>query len=684
MKKWILAGCLFAVAFTAQAQKQDSPEEGVLPTGYYIDFKQNGFGELKSIRPLTDRAAQARVMLSGENHMFSSFNSLGEYRFLKFFHEQAGVRHFVIELSPTRALYMERYFTNADSTAKRFLQATSSKDYMNLFDSIRVWNQTLPDSQKIKVHGLDVERFYDMTVMRLGDVIQKRGMAPPSIRMGALMATKLAQQIEKEGTDDEDEYSEEDESTSESMVDSARAVDLSAVDTLIVETLVEEQNELLDKRLDVILMNEEDDDFDTEDGSMELYLWLSKHAAIDGRYADSSKVWKQWLGDDYAEYALAFSQLREWYLWTKTDNTAQQVAWREEHMYKNMVNLLQKYPTGKFFGQFGRCHISTNKQQQDCGWFEYNSLLTRLRTRYFKNNESVLSIGIFYKEKSFDGKDICAVNLGNTMAINTEVKSILGTVDKGMMLYHTKDSAAPLAELSKKFDFVLAHDFTEESDDDDEEDDHDGSEGPGNYHIGLSFAARYMAPQFLSDEFSQHFQANNYEIEDAKLFYVPVGLTFLGKHGHMEMGYARGKKTLFSADNGERLNYTANVYHVDAGINTAGSSRWQLGLGLRAFHVRHKLKYVPPTIDFGNPVVNGIQTIESREWVPGAYFSARYRPHNGLSLYAKAGYQESQAKDRSWQYKETGLNYFNGQNLGGLKAGIFAEVGITLNLDTMD
>jgi hypothetical protein len=33
MKKWILAGCLFAVAFTAQAQKQDSPEEGVLPTG---------------------------------------------------------------------------------------------------------------------------------------------------------------------------------------------------------------------------------------------------------------------------------------------------------------------------------------------------------------------------------------------------------------------------------------------------------------------------------------------------------------------------------------------------------------------------------------------------------------------------------------------------------------------------
>ena len=204
MKKWMLTGCLFALMVGAQAQKENTEETNLLPTGYYIDFKQNGFAELKSIKPLTDRAAQARVMLSGENHMFSGFNSLGEYRFLKFFHEQAGVRHFVIELSPTRALYMERYFTNTDSTAKRFLRATSSDDYMKLFDSIRVWNQTLPDSQKIKVHGLDVERFYDMTVMRLGDVIQKRGMAPPSIRMGAFMATKLAQQIEKEGTDDED------------------------------------------------------------------------------------------------------------------------------------------------------------------------------------------------------------------------------------------------------------------------------------------------------------------------------------------------------------------------------------------------------------------------------------------------------------------------------------------------
>ena len=676
MKKWILTGCLFALMVGAYAQKGDPQEENLLPTGYYLDFEQNGFAELKSIRPLTGRAAQARVMLSGENHMYSGFNSLGEYRFLKFFHEQAGVRHFVIELSPTRALYMERYFTNTDSTAKRFLRATSSDDYMKLFDSIRVWNQTLPDSQKIRVHGLDVERFYDMTVMRLGDVIKKRGMAPPSIRMGAFMATKLAEQIEKEGTDDDDEESEE------GISDTARAVEYVQVDTTVAAL---DDLEGIDQRLDVILMNEEEEDFDTEDGSMELYLWLSKHAAIDGKYADSSKVWKQWMGADYAEYALAFDQLREWYLWMKTDNTAQQVAWREEHMFKNMVNLLQQYPTGKFFGQFGRCHISTNKQQQDCGWFEYNSLLTRLRTRYFKNDTSVLSVGIFYKEKEFDGKDLCAVNLGNTLAINAEVRAIVGTVDKGMMLYHTKDSTGRLVELAKKFDFVLAHDFIELSDNDsDDEDEEYNSYGIGDHHVGFTLGARYMTSQFLSDDFTQHFAANGYTTSDAKLFYVPVAVTFLGQRGHMELGYARGKKSLFSGADGERLNYRAVIYHVDAGMNLYDRKAWLWSVGLRAWHVRHQLKYVPPTLNFGNPVINGIQTITSREWVPGAYVSARFRPHDGISLFAKAGYQESQSVDRTWQYKETGLNYFNGNNLGGLKAGLFMEMGITLNIDTMD
>lgn len=107
-------------------------------------------------------------------------------------HENAGVRNFVIELSPTRAYFMERYFTKEDSVAKMYLMASSSKHYMNLFDSIAIWNRALPASEKIKVHGLDVERFYDMSVLWLYDILKRR-VAASGAGGGRLPRSKCGQ-----------------------------------------------------------------------------------------------------------------------------------------------------------------------------------------------------------------------------------------------------------------------------------------------------------------------------------------------------------------------------------------------------------------------------------------------------------------------------------------------------------
>jgi hypothetical protein len=680
MKHWILSAYLLLTALSIQAQ-----EGPILPTGYHIDFKRTGFSELKSVDELNERATEARVILSGENHMFSDFNALGEYRFLRYFYETAGVRHFVLELSPTRALYMERYFNNTDSTAARFLRATSSDDYMRLFDSIRMWNQTLADSVKIKVHGLDVERFYDMTIMHLGELIQRRKIAPLNIRLGAVLISDLAKQIEKEGL--EEDYVEWVPSGEDIQGEVQEMVDTTMVQSDSVKSLY---RNFPDERLDINAHPGDDyDDFESIVG--DLYEWLSKNAAIDGKYADSSLAWKEWMGDDYLEYAAAFKQLREWYLFLNNDLTAQQGAWREEHMYQNMVKLLRQYPEAKFFGQFGRCHVSKSKQQQDCGWFEYSSLLTRLRTRYFKNEKSVLSIGIFYKERFFDSRDIFAVDLENNIAINQEVKAIMQTVDDAMILYFTKDSVASsdgrtgLVELAKKFDFVLAHDFLEGVDDASSEGNERNSVDLISRHVGLSIGARFMPTGLFSESLINHFADNAYVISDASLNTMPISLTFLNRYTHLEMGYTKIKSTVFSGENGERIQYKGNIYHMDAGLHSGDFfGRWQLGIGMRAFYWKHQFKYIPPTLNFGNPVVNGIQSIESKELIPAGYVMARYRPHNNLSFYSKVGYQQTQALVRSWQFAKTGLEYYNGQNLGGVDPGIFMELGVTLNLDQLD
>ena len=143
MKK--ILGVIAAMAATT-LMAQELP---ILPTGLDFDFANKNFNEQEAVHLMAKRAKSARVILSGENHYYSKFNSLAEYRFLRMMHENAGVRNFVIELSPTRAYFMERYFTKEDSIAKLFLMATSSKNYMNLFDSIAHWNRGLPPSEQI-------------------------------------------------------------------------------------------------------------------------------------------------------------------------------------------------------------------------------------------------------------------------------------------------------------------------------------------------------------------------------------------------------------------------------------------------------------------------------------------------------------------------------------------------------
>ncbi len=190
---------LFGVIASMVATSLMAQELPILPVGVKFDFAASNFNQQDAVQLMSKRAKSARVILSGENHFYSKFNSVAEYRFLRMMHENAGVRNFVIELSPTRAYFMERYFTKEDSIAKMYLMATSSKNYMNLFDSIAQWNRGLPASEQVKVHGLDVERFYDMSVLWLYDILNRRGVPPAELAAGVYLSRNAANYIQSDG-----------------------------------------------------------------------------------------------------------------------------------------------------------------------------------------------------------------------------------------------------------------------------------------------------------------------------------------------------------------------------------------------------------------------------------------------------------------------------------------------------
>jgi len=677
---------LFGIIALMAVSSLMAQELPILPVGIKFDFAAINFNQQDAVQLMSNRAKSARVILTGENHFYSKFNSLAEYRFLRMMHENAGVRNFVIELSPTRAYFMERYFTKEDSVAKMYLMASSSKHYMNLFDSIAIWNRALPASEKIKVHGLDVERFYDMSVLWLYDILKRQGVPPAELAAGVYLARNAANTVLTDGIsnfyDDEGSSSdvESDIVSSDEFNGSTADTSIAVADSVLyVRPRVSNRNTPISVDREFDPMIESRPEAVESENIAYLVNWLKEYGAADGPFVDSSKAWKNWLGSDYDEYVKVYRQLKEWQQWEALDNTAQQYTWREEHMYRNMVALLNNNPQDKFYGQFGRCHTSLVKQQQDCGWFEYNSMLTRLRTRYFRNDTSVLSIGIFYvKDKDSDG-DICAENLSNNSVINAEVKALYESIDNNMILYDLKAGDSQLKELPKKFSFVLVHDYTNEDDEDEY--------GPwvaenialGSRYVSIG-ANQLFIPQMMTPAMVQHFADNQYTVSNPSLFsYQLFQLATHSSNANLMIGTGGKSKDIFSGENGERLNFRARTFTADLQYHTNNENKWVIGIGGRAWYQIQNIKYTPPTLNMLNPRPDGNQSIQSREWMPAGYLSIERRFIDQISLTMNIGYRKDMSSGK-WYYKDTGLPYYDGKSIGGDMSSIFAELGIHINL----
>ena len=84
----------------------------------------NDISENKSAgyEAIYQKARKARVVFSGENHTQVEFNARTEYTLMRSLYENCGYRNFIIEMSPVRAYYMERYISYNDTHARKLLK----------------------------------------------------------------------------------------------------------------------------------------------------------------------------------------------------------------------------------------------------------------------------------------------------------------------------------------------------------------------------------------------------------------------------------------------------------------------------------------------------------------------------------------------------------------------------------
>lgn len=382
------------------------------PRAYFINPLQND--DFKGYEVLDSAARHARFILSGEDHRFMQFNSRMELKFMQYFH-RFGLRHMIMELGYARGYVLQQYLNTGDSVWRSILKATTGAKYMKMYQTMRDWNRSLPDSAKITVSGIDVERFTDIPVLLIEQFLPDSGI--PSELLIPVEAIKgLARYTYAINADNEESEGKD-----------------------------------------------EEDSWDYEDrGDFNEYRTIS---AFVTDYDSLRSRFRSWLGKDFGRVDTLVNSLRQYLKWDDYEYTTYQYVYREKIMFDNMMALVQKYPSGRFFGQFGRCHAGNTVQNGECNWYNYVSIAHKMEQMgggYFKGR--IATIGYFYA-----GDDDYDQDKLNKESINFKDETPEGEV--ALFSLDSLDSAYP--EICKRFDFILYNNkdlsWADEDDDEDEE-----------------------------------------------------------------------------------------------------------------------------------------------------------------------------------------------------------------------
>lgn len=373
-------------------------------------------------KSLASEAAKVRVFLGGENHREIDFNSLMEYGFMNRLHKYAGYRHYVIELSPARAHYLNRYIGQNDTHARDVLKGISSPKYMNLFENLHRWNQSLDSAERIQIHGIDVERFYDLSFERLAESL-RLGLQQKSCP-DSLLATVMA-----------------------TIVYANRKF----------EDRLQAFNEAL-KQAGATGSAEESEEEKSTVVASSYDFWRYDYTEMRIKFESKMSQYKKWLGPTLSEsFLLGLQGIKECDQWGQEEQSASRFHWRESLMYNRFKEALETHKGGRFFGQFGRCHISESRSDIDCGWYGYESVLNQLIQSYFGSADSVISMGYFYKERV---NNVSALELENQAQLEKEIAALKRPYIEGLALYDLGATDADLRELRKKYRYVLVNNAT--------------------------------------------------------------------------------------------------------------------------------------------------------------------------------------------------------------------------------
>jgi len=588
----------------------------VIPKAHVFNLNSEDYINNEALKEIFPEARKARIVLTGENHYQVAFNSLMEYTMMRALYENAGYRNYIIEMSPSRAHYMQRFICDNDSQALRYLQSVSSPRYMKIFYLLHDWNQKLKPEDRIKIYGVDVERFEDLSADRMYEFLKswskKTGKTIPIEIVQDVFDFNQYVQNSFENRWSNWESQSVQLSGTKSYLSGTKSYD---DETIAMDTSAAEIAAPVEAYTDVALVN---------------FIKSVK---------SKEDFYMQWLGSDYKEFLSLFRDIDDCNTWNQLDNSTLQHAWREENMFRNLSKLLNQFPQEKFFGQFGRCHIVYSLSDKDCGWYDYHSVVNRLNERHFKNDSNaIVSIGIFYSNKE---EDISTDKYIEYAALNKEVKALKKVVSEKVLLYDLNDSDSQLKLLKTKFRFVMVN----HSKDSDLEEIKGEFEEP-NYVSRSNrwdFVLMPMGVEYTELDYGQlnaHFLALGKVISNPSKWRIQHELGFQNRNFVYTLfgSYTPNTFALVPTYGGMLLDdTTGSVYHRAWNLGSfigyrMNFDQWDVQIGAELAYQEQQLAFEPKSDDFFNARFDQRAVVQNSTWTAGGRLQVNYHINKVVNL----------------------------------------------------
>lgn len=318
-----------------------------------INVHKNSFDEFGVFGDTLDHY---KIYFTGENHMYATFNSEFQLKFLKYLHQTQGVKHLIFEQSPAVGYILDKVIIDGKMSHQQYLSDMFYTPFFEMVKELKEYNDTLAPEDKIHINGIDAERFPYFSIYALDAIVDT-------------LSTRF------DGGE---------------LFEQIKALASANYDDFRVGTYYDEP------------------DFDFNFGFTDVYAWSSLKSIIDGANEMKEKIMPR-LGNDGPIFYAIIKSLevgREWYLAEKAGDVKSPII-RERFMCDEFERVYRLDPTGKFYGQFGRCHLQKDKGSRNCYDYYMNSVASRISEIEPALNDQVLVIPIFYSENpKMDGNAI--------------------------------------------------------------------------------------------------------------------------------------------------------------------------------------------------------------------------------------------------------------------------------------